>query len=299
MNKNNDTGWKGQTRGGSFGYLFFIFLIKKLGVKTAYAFLSLVVIYFIPFAPGATKNTWRYARSILKYNRRRSIQLLFQNYYRLGQILIDKVAIGCNKENLYNFSFKEQYSKFLEVLNQPQGVIMIGAHVGNWEIGASFFKGYGEKMNIVMFDAEYQKIKQILEKNENGKNYKIIPVNEGDLTPILKIKNALDNQEYVCFQGDRFVKGSQTLQTSFLGHDAQFPAGPYILASKLKVPVIFYFATREKGMRYTFHFQIAEPAKRVQGIKPEKELLRQYVSSLESIVKTYPEQWFNYYNFWA
>ena len=49
--------WKGKTRGGTFGYLFFIYLIKYLGITAAYLFLSLVVLYFIPFAPKATKST--------------------------------------------------------------------------------------------------------------------------------------------------------------------------------------------------------------------------------------------------
>ena len=40
--------WKGKTRGGTFGYLFFIYLIKYLGITAAYLFLSLVVLYFIP-----------------------------------------------------------------------------------------------------------------------------------------------------------------------------------------------------------------------------------------------------------
>ena len=65
--------WKGKTRGGTFGYLFFIYLIKYLGITAAYIFLSLVVLYFVPFAPKATKSTWFYARHILKYNRIRSL----------------------------------------------------------------------------------------------------------------------------------------------------------------------------------------------------------------------------------
>lgn len=45
--------WKGKTRGGVSGYLFFIYLIRYCGVKAAYGFLSLIVLYFIPFAPKA------------------------------------------------------------------------------------------------------------------------------------------------------------------------------------------------------------------------------------------------------
>ena len=86
--------WKGKTRGGIFGYMFFIYMIRCLGITAAYGFLALVVLYFIPFAPKATGNTWSYARNRLKYGRLKSVALLLKNYYRLGQILIDKVAIG-------------------------------------------------------------------------------------------------------------------------------------------------------------------------------------------------------------
>ena len=79
----NMSTWKGKTRGGTFGYLFFIYLIKYLGITAAYIFLSLVVLYFVPFAPKATKSTWFYARHILKYNRIRSLGMLLRNYYRL------------------------------------------------------------------------------------------------------------------------------------------------------------------------------------------------------------------------
>ena len=85
--------WKGKTRGGTFGYMFFIYMIRCLGITAAYGFLSLVVLYFIPFAPKATASTWQYARNRLKYGRAKAAGLLLKNYYRLGQILIDKVAI--------------------------------------------------------------------------------------------------------------------------------------------------------------------------------------------------------------
>lgn len=297
MSQNKQTGWKGKTRGGSFGYLFFIGLLKFLGIRAAYSFLCLVVVYFIPFAPRATAATWQYARGILKYGKIRSFRFLFLSYYRMGQILIDKIAVGSGQQDKYKFQY-DNYSDFLDLLNGNQGVIMIGAHVGNWEIGAPFFDRYGKKMNIVMFDAEYQKVKKVLAKNMDAKNYKIIPVNQDNLTHVFMIKEALDRAEYVCFQGDRFVDGSQVLESCFMGYPARFPAGPFLLASRLKVPVVFYSAMREKGMRYRFHFEIARPVKRSVNKKMEADLLEQYIENLESMLKEYPEQWFNYYKFW-
>ena len=105
--------WKGKTRGGIFGYMFFIYMIRCLGITAAYGFLALVVLYFIPFAPKATGNTWSYARNRLKYGRLKSVALLLTNYYRLGQILIDKVAIGNGMTGKYHFKF-ENYQAFLD-----------------------------------------------------------------------------------------------------------------------------------------------------------------------------------------
>lgn len=289
--------WKGKTRGGEWGYLFFIYMIRYLGITSAYAFLRLIVLYFVPFAPKATASTWIYARTILKYNRIASVRLLLCNYYRLGQVLIDKVAVGNGMVDKYQFKF-DHYQEFLDVLNGDQGVVMIGAHVGNWEVGAPFFDKYGKKINILMYDAEHQKIKEMLKKNGVASNYKVIPVNEDDLTHVFTMMDVLNKKEYVCFQGDRYVNKDKLLTCSFMGKDAYFPAGPFLLASRMNVPVVFYFAMREPGRTYHFHFTLINEIIRSKEKRPEQQLLEQYALTLETLLKQYPDQWFNYYKFW-
>ncbi|MDR2815182.1 MAG: acyltransferase [Proteiniphilum sp.] len=317
MNGNNGKEWSGKTRGGSFGYRFFIVLIDRLGVRFAYVFLAFVVIYFIPFAPKATVASWWYARNILKKSRFRSSVFLFANYYRFGQTLIDKVAVSAGKKDRYEFVFDESYPRFLEMLNQENGAIMVSAHVGNWEIGAPFFDKYGKKMHVAMLDAEYRKIKKMLEQHSENRNYNVLPLDETDgLSNIFRAKAILDRREFICFQGDRFLGNTQTAEVGFLGKTARFPVGPFLLASRLRVPVIFYFSMREQGAKYKFYFQMAriestetgksgEPGTESavktgtsSGIKPEILLLEQYVRALEDIVRKYPHQWFNYYRFW-
>lgn len=289
--------WKGKTRGGMFGYMFFIYMIRYLGVSAAYVLLSFVVCYFIPFAPKATASLWWYARHILHYNLWHSFLLLFKNYYRFGQVLIDRTALNAGKESEYTFKF-ENYPAFLDVLNRPSGVIMIGAHVGNWETGAPFFNDYGKKINIVMYDAEHRRIKQLLEKYNLIHNYKIISVNNDSLTHVFRIMNVLEQGEYVCFQGDRYLNSEKLLTCRFMGRDAQFPLGPFLLAAKMRVPVVFYFAMREKHKTYRFHFIVLNQIPQESGKRSEQVLLEHYVEALEAILSRYPEQWFNYYSFW-
>ena len=285
--KNNEKSWSGKSRGGSLGYRFFIFLIRKIGIRSAYAFLSIIVIYFIPFAPKATGAIWRYNRHILKYGVFKSIIKLYCHYYRFGQTIIDKIAIINGLENKYKFEF-ENYEDFIDLLKKGS-VIIIGGHIGCWEIGSGFFGDYGSKLNVVMYDGEYQKIKDAIQAS--GISYKIIAINDGGVESLLKIKYAIDKNEYVCFQGDRFTSKDNTAEKNFMGKPALFPLGPFIVASKFRTPVIFYFAMREKGMKYRFIF------KKESGVS-HNDIMNGYIKEFESVVRRYPQQWFNFYDVW-
>lgn len=298
MGKANDQAWNGKSRGGSLGHLFFILVIRYLGIRAAYFHLLLVVPYFVPFSPKSTKAIWFYNRQILKYGLVKSAWMILVSYYRFGQTIIDKVAILNGMANRYKFDF-DCYSEFLSVLNSGKGVTIIGGHVGCWEVGAPFFEDYGRKLNIVMYDAEYQRIKETIEKNVGSKNYKVIPLTEDSLESILRIKCAVDAKEYVCFQGDRYMSDKNVIRACFMGADALFPSGPFLVASRLRVPVVFYYAMREKGMRYRFFFKVVEPIERKAKQKPELVLFEQYKNELELIVSKYPQQWFNFYQFWS
>lgn len=287
--------WNGRSRGGRLGNWFFVVTLKYLGLRAAYTLLFFVAPYFVPFAPKASRSVWRYNRHILGYGSIKSIAKIFVTYYRFGQTLIDKVAMvhGITKPFKYIY---DNYDAFLEQLNDDSTII-IGAHVGRWEAGTPFFREYGKHLNIVMYDAEYKQIKDIIEKDATHRDFKIIPLNDDGIESIIKIKNALDRHEYVCFQGDRFMNDKNALEATFMDHKALFPKGLFQLASRMRVTVAFFFAMREKGRCYRFIFKIATILPNSEK-KPEEQLLEQYIKQLESIVKRYPQQWFNFYDFW-
>lgn len=289
--------WSGKSRGGTFGYLSFVFLIKKIGVGAAYSLLALVVIYYIPFAPKATSAIWRYSRHILRYSRIKSALFIYLNFFSLGQAIIDKVAVNSGKSMEYTFNFSEP-DDVKQILNSSQGVIIIGAHFGNWEIGAPFFDKYSKEMNVVMMDFEYQNIKKILDAQKKINTFKVIPITDDSFSYLFEIKNALSQGKYVAIQGDRLSKSGKHHDLEFMGSIAPFPLGPFILAARLNVPVVFYFAVKTGYKKYKFDFTLAGNYT-IQGDKRKEILLmNDYVATLEKVVAKYPEQWYNYYNFW-
>ena len=104
-----------------------------------------------------------------------------------------------------------------------------------------------------MFDAEHERIKEILERNASTRDYKIIPVNEDSLTHVFRITEALDRQEYVCFQGDHYLN-RELLTTSFMGKESQnfrwaLPAGFEVKSTRR-----IHFAMRRSPKNVSFPF---------------------------------------------
>ena len=95
------------------------------------------------------------------------------------------------------------------------------------------------------------------------------------------------------------MDGKKTTLKPFLRGRAKFPEGPFALATAFQVPVSFVFAFKESATHY--HFYGSSLVKRWnQESKRDfaSRLLNSFVQELEEKIKMYPDQWFNYYNFW-
>ena len=292
------TSWSGKSRGGKAGYLFFILLLKHTGRKFVYFFIRFVSIYF--FIASDKKAISFYFRKIHGYSRLKTLFSIYRNYNLLGQMLIDKISIlsGNGKGFTYNFDGEEY---LVEMIKGNKGGLLIGAHIGNWDIAGHLLNGLDAKINIVVYEAEHKKIKELLENYNVSIDADIIPIKE-DYSHLYKIKDAFNRKELVVMHGDRFLPGANTITMSFLNKTAKFPTGPLYLASKNNVPVSFVYAMKETSDHY--HFYATKPKTypypaQIKKRKQElKTMLQDYVSSLEYILKKYPFQWFNYFPFW-
>lgn len=291
--------WNGRSRGGSFGTWCFVMLVRHAGLGAAYALLALVVPYFVVFAPSATRSVWRFSRRVRGLGVWRSVGEIFGTYYTFGQCIIDKIAIGQGLASEYEYSMEGEEEIKTLFTGQDKGeceaAIFVGGHVGSWECGAPFFARFGKRMNVTIFNNEHEEIEHIIESESQGRSFNLIPLKRDWLESILEIKGALDRGEFVCFMGDRYMTGSPTRVLSFMGHDARFTNGPFEVCSALRVPMAFFFVMRERGRRYRVFFRVLKNEK---GRKADPKALQEaFVSQLEEIVRRYPRQWFNFYDY--
>ena len=88
------------------------------------------------------------------------------------------------------------------------------------------------------------------------------------------------------------------MEADFLGEKALFPAGPFILANAFKVPVSFVFALKETPLHYHFFASAIKDYSKLGKENGPEQMLKDFTVQMETKVKQYPEQWYNYYNFW-
>lgn len=290
--------WQGKSKGGFWGYRFFVFILRKLGISFTYFFIRIVAVYYLFFSFKSFKYTFFYFHSILKYNSIKSFAKIYKNYILLGEVLVDKMASLLGFDDIFTYQFDGE-EQLKEIIDGNKGGILIGAHIGNWEIASHHLNRFQGKVHLLMLDAEQKKIKQLLENISINypENVNIIIV-KNDFSHIYQVSKALQDKEIVCIHGDRFLKDSKTENINFLGKSALFSTGPFILASKFKVPVCYFYGMKEKNKHYhLFAFTSQYNSTKYNKFLP-KDMLLEYTSNLESIIKKYPEQWFNYFHFW-
>ncbi|MEO5889918.1 MAG: lysophospholipid acyltransferase family protein [Ferruginibacter sp.] len=201
---------------------------------------------------------------------------------------------GIKNNFTFNFDGEENLRKITE---QQKGGILLSAHIGNWDIAGHLLKRLETKINIVIFDGEYKKIKEYLDSVTGRPSVKVIVI-KNDLSHIYAINDAFKNNELVCMHADRFIEGNKILVADLCGEQARFPMGPFLLASKFKVPVSFVFAVKESNLHYHFFASEVKDYGQLPKEMAMQEMLNDFAGEMEKKVKEYPAQWFNYYNFW-
>ncbi len=290
--------WDGKAKGSTLGNFIFIKIISALGPFPAYILCIIVAFHYAIFDREGIDALCIFRKKLgLKSTH---LWHLFRHFYSFGMALIDRVTFLVRKNPPFKYTYiNEDYIS--NTLNLGKGVILLSAHIGNWDVaGNLLFDRLYKCINIIMLDNERRDIKSIYNSITEKRRFKTIEVSKDGMNMMISVRRALKNNEIVCFHGDRVFGSTGAILTLF-GGDARFPDGPFRIAAITGAPIIPVF-TMKTGMRhYTF---IAYSPITFNNISDENRnnLIRQamesYISVLEDVVRKYPYQWFNFHNVW-
>ncbi len=290
--------WVENVAGNRAGTLFFHRIIELFGIRPAYVMLFFAAWYHVFFDRNSVAALRQFRKRCGMTTHRSD---LYRHFRSFGIALIDRFVLTRGGAGAKRFVFTYSNEAVIaEEVKRGGGVILLGAHMGNWEIaGALLGKRLATAVHVFMYDQNESVIDQSV-RNEKG--VIIHPVQTGGADVAVEIINALRSGEIVCLHGDRYVEGQRTVPIDFLGASAPFPAGPMAMATITGASVLPCFTLRTSLFHYEFSAATPirpEPASRSTRDEVIRAATERYVRILEEMCGRYPDQWYNFYRFWS
>lgn len=183
-------------------------------------------------------------------------------------------------------------------LTPTRGAILATGHLGNWHLGPYFLARHGLPPVTVVMGQEPNEGTQQLEAALRDQRMRVV---YSDQSPMLTLEllAALRRGELVAFQMDRPTAGGGQ-RVPFGGGEATFALGPALLARTCEVPIVPVFFPMEGTNAVQILTQPPLWAERTRDRKGDmRRLTSELAQVYDGMVRRYPEQWFNFYDFWA
>ena len=286
------TGWQGTTDGTPWMQRTLIRLFRMLPLEVLYAVMALVIPFYMLFGKGF-KASYGFYRKRLGYGPFKSFIHVYLNEFSFGQVVLDRFAAYAGKAFRMNVP---RMDLFESLCAGPEGFVQLSSHVGNYEM-VGYTLTAPKRLNALVFGGETATIMENRARLFGQTHVRMVPVSE-DLSHIFILNSALADGEIVSLPGDRVFGSQKTVECLFFGQKAKFPAGPFILAVQRQVPVLTVFVMKEKRQEFRVFLEVEQVPEK--GTKQERihALADAYARRLEEIVRLYPDQWYNFYDFW-
>lgn len=299
VSRQSRPGWATRPERGSAAILRgAVRLALALGRPAAWRLLHAVSLYFLAVSAADRAASRHYLRRAL--GREPGLADVFRHFHAFATTILDRVYL-----------LNDQYDRFgvrvhgeevvAQMLARGEGCLLIGAHVGSFEIVRFVGRAGGApRVTLVMYEQNTRTINAALNAINPDLAMRVIAL--GSIDSMLQVERALAAGEFVGMLADRAIEGESTIACPFLGAPARFPAGPFRIAAMLGRPVVLMFGIYRGGNRYDVHFErLTGPGPGVQGDRDRaiEEALRQYVARLEHYCRAAPYNWFNFYDFWG
>ena len=278
-------------------YAFLNILPQDLSLKIG-RFLGLIFYKIDKKHRKHTLNNLKIAFPTKTENELTDIAIKF--YKNLGMVFVEIFRLNKYKESNVD-DFVESDFDHIKNIYGEQGILLLTAHFGNWELLAKTFGLKGYKGNVLARPLDNPYIEKILYDLRTASGNKVIYNRENAVKNIIK---ALNEKEIVGFLPDENASKRIGVFVDFFGVKACTMPGMANIAAKTKLPVIPAFIVRIKGKggNYSKHRLIIEPPLDIKYTGDRKtdtmNILKLFNEKIEDIIKQYPEQWFWIHNRW-
>lgn len=286
--------WQGTTDGTSWMHRQLIGMMKVTPLWFVYFLMGFAIPVYMVANRRAFLAIFHYFRKRHGYGRVKAFFFSWYNHYTFGKIIIDRFGAYAGKKFTVDVPEMQLYR---DLCGRREGFLHISSHIGSDEMAGYVLKA-GKPINALVFGGEVETVTENRSRMLGVNNIRLIPISE-DLSHLVALNNALADGEIVNIHGDRVFGSPKAVRCDILGAGADLPIGPFMLAAMREVPAVAVFILRVGYKRYKALLYLLGEGRDSLDSKDRAEVMaKAYASKIDAVIREYPEQWFNFYEFW-
>lgn len=287
--------WSGRTDGTPFMQKALIVMFKIIPLEVIYGVMALVVPFYMLFNHKGYLAMYHFFRHRIGNTPLKAFWNVYRNHFAFGQVVLDRFATYAGVRFKITVDGNEHY---LHLNNGKPGFMMLSSHVGNYEQAGYALVSDRKQFYALVFAGESATVMSERGKQFVGSNIHMIPV-QADMSHLFLINKALDDGNIVSMPADRCFGSAKSVECNFFGAPAKFPLGPFATAVQKEVATLAVTVIKTGRRSYTAFVRPIECDRSLPRRQQMTALAQAFADSLESIVSLYPQQWYNYFEFWG
>lgn len=271
-------------------------LSLSLPLKAAYAIAIFLSDLRYIFAFNDRKNVTENLKIIFPDKNDKEISgIRLRVFHNFAKYLVDFFRFKKLNADYINKNVKIINLKYIdEALKQGKGVVIVTAHLGNWELGGVVVSMAGYSLSIVALPHKSKIVTDFFDRQRESKGLKVFLLGNAAKGCI----KALRNNQMLALVGDRdFTEGGRVME--FFGKPSIFPEGPAVFSLHTGAVVIPGFMLRNEDDSFSLVFD--KPLQYTASGDRNRDLdkiISQYKSTFEKYIRAYPDQWYMFRRFW-
>lgn len=271
-----------------------IVVFKVVPLEVIYGVMALVVPFYMLFNHKGYTSMYHFFRRRLGKKPLSAFWHVYLNHFAFGQVVLDRFATYAGRRFKLEIDGNEN---FLRLCEGEKGFVMLSSHVGNYEQAGYMLRSDRKSFNALVYAGESATVMSERNKQFAGSNIHMIPVH-ADMSHLFIINKSLDEGNIVSMPADRCFGSTKSVPCQFFGATAQFPLGPFATAVQKEVPALAVMVMKEGAHSYRAFVRQLPVDTTLPHRKQMAALAQSFATTLEEIVRRYPHQWYNYYEFW-
>lgn len=187
-----------------------------------------------------------------------------------------------------------------EALSRKQGVIIMTAHIGNWELGGLTLGRMGYPLTAVALPHKEPALDEFFNRQRAEGGVTVVSVRHA----IRRCLRALRENKIVALLADRDFSATGEVMPMF-GRATMVPRGLAMFAYRTGAVILPMFLRRKAGSLVGYTLTIDAPLEYPENFRQMdeprfiREMMRRQVAVLEEYIRRDPSQWLIFRRFWV